>query len=255
MPKSTKPPSGGASSKSRSLVPTKSQSVALAVPERLILGGQEIHPEEMLRIPERHPYGDGPWRDEPDRLVWTDAESGYSCLILRQAAGELAGYVAVGPSHPLWAFECDAIPTALGIKPHAGIDYAAACDEGAPRSVSICHPHGPQLRSRRERPQGPGKQDSDATGSPAAWWFGFRCDKAEDLLPEGYARNDEEREDGPRTYRDLTYVAKQTVSLARQLKALESAPPIGRTSDDGGVPLPLENKVQIRLPGNGGGHA
>ncbi|MEE4540168.1 MAG: hypothetical protein V2J51_16955 [Erythrobacter sp.] len=84
--------------------------------------------------------------------------------------------------------------------------------------------------------------DIDFDGGHAAWWFGFNCNKVSDFLPEGYALNDEDREDGPREYRDIAYVADQTVSLARQLKALQSNPPVGSEGTaDNGVPLVLGN--------------
>lgn len=252
MPKSTKPPRGRTASKSRSLVPSKPQSVALTVPGRLTLGGSEIHPEQFVQIPERRPYGEGPWRNEPDRIAWRDGATGYSCLIQRQANGSLSGYVAVMSSHPLWAYERDAIPTDLGISPHEGLDYAALCDQNAPPMLRICHVDHP-VRARQHVPT---TADSDASGGPDAWWFGFDTDKPEDFLPRGYARNDLHREAGKKVYRDLAYVAGEVVDLAARLKALEDqTASVGSDgTPDTGVPLLLNAKPKALLPPTGGSH-
>lgn len=249
MPKSNKPARGRASG--RSLVPSDRRSGPPAVPQRLVLGNHEINADEILRIPARGPYGEGLWESEPDRVAWIDAETSYPCLILRQPDGTLAGFVAVGPDHPLWCFERDAIPATLGIKVHRGIDYAAICREDDPPSVRICHPGDDAARGSVITT--PGIADVDVDGGHAAWWFGFNCNKASDFLPEGYALNDEDREDGPREYRDIAYVADQTVSLARQLKAFDGNAPIENDgSAASGVPLALEDRstaLQLRKGG------
>ncbi|WP_296720696.1 hypothetical protein [Erythrobacter sp.] len=252
MPKSTKSPSGRARSKSRSLVPSKPRSSALALPERLILGDHEIRPEQVLNIPERRPYGEGPWENEPDRVAWQDAATGYACLILRQRNGTLAGYVAIGSSHPLWCYERDAIPSELGITPHKGLDYASLCDEYEPSEVRICHVGHGQLSHLTT----PLAADSDAAGAPDAWWFGFACDKVGDLLPEGNSRNDKNREDGPRLYRDIGYVADQVVQLANKLSALDDhgSSIDGDCAGGHGVPLTLGAKPKALLPRKGGRH-
>lgn len=252
MPKSKEPARGRASG--RSVVPSDRRSAPPAVPQRLVIGNHEINADEILEIPERRPYGEGPWEREPDRVAWIDAEAAYPCLILRQPDGTLAGFVAVGPDHPLWGFERDAIPATLGIKVHGGIDYAAICREDDPPSVRICHPG--DNAARRNTITAPGVADTDDDGARAAWWFGFNCNKASDFLPEGYALNDEEREDGPREYRDIAYVADQTVALARQLKAIQGYATVGSEgAADSGVPLVLGNQSKAhRLPKGGRGH-
>ena len=250
MPKSNKPARRRASG--RSLVPSDRRSGPPAVPQRLVLGNHEINADEILRIPARRPYGEGPWESEPDRVAWIDAETSYPCLILRQPDGTLSGFVAVGPDHQLWCFERDAIPTTLGIKVHCGIDYAAICREDDPPCVRICHPA--DNAARRHITMTPGIADIDVDGH-AAWWFGFNCNKTNDFLPEGYALNDEDREDGPRAYRDIAYVANQTVSLARQLKAFDGNAPSGNEgAAAGSVPLAREDRpkaLKMRKGGRG----
>lgn len=252
MPKSMKPPRGQAASKSRSLVPSKPQSVALTVPERLILGGSEIHPEQLVHIPERRPFGEGPWRNEPDRIAWRDPSTGYSCLILRQANGSLSGYVAVTPLHPLWCYEHDAIPAVLGITAHRGIDYASLCDQKGPPALQICHLHH---TSGRQHPASMTNRPDMADSRPGdAWWFGFACDKVGDFLPGDQSHNDSRREDGPKVYRDIGYVAAEVLRLASTLYALDdqATSSDGNGAPDTGVPLALDPNSKTLLPRKGG---
>jgi len=251
MPKSTKPPRGRAGGKSRSLVATKPKSVALAVPQRLVLGDHDIHPEQILQIPERRPYGEGPWLDEPDRVAWRDAATGYSCLILRQRDGALAGFVGVGPSHPLWCFERDAIPPTLGISAHYGIDYAALCDPTRPSHLQICHVR--HATGRQHQASMSNRPDLADGRSIDAWWFGFACNSVGDFLPLDPSHNNTSREDGPKTYRDIGYVASEVIELASKLRALEDQTPcaVGPGAYTG-VPLALESKPQALLPRKGG---
>lgn len=251
MPKSKKPARGPASG--RRLVPSERRSGPPAVPQRLVLGDHEIDADEMLQIPERRPDGEGAWRREPDRVAWRDASSGYHCLILRQPSGALAGYVAVGPEHPLWGYLADAIPMELGLTAHRGLTYSATCQKNDPPAVRVCHPHD-YTRFRGVKQQSvPGRKDSEGSGASDDWWFGFACEHASDFLPRGYARNDEEREDGPREYRDIAYVADQIVNLARQLKALDGNAPIGNEgSAVTGVPLALEDRSKALKLHKGG---
>lgn len=252
MPKSKKPTCGHAGSESRSLVPTKPQSASVTVPKRLTFGDQEIHPEQSMHIPERRPFGEGPWRNEPDRIAWRDSASGYSCLILRQANGSLSGYVAVTPSHPLWCFERDAIPSSLGISPHLGLDYAALCDQKGPPALQICHVHH---TSGRQHPASmTNRPDMADSRSGDAWWFGFACDKVGDFLPGDQSHNDSRREDGPKVYRDIGYVAAEVLKLAFALYALDdqAASNSGNGAPDTGVQLTFDPNSKTLLPRKGG---
>jgi hypothetical protein len=57
----------------------------------------------------------------------------------------------------------------------------------------------------------------------------------------------------PPVYRDLAYVAAQTLSLARQLKALEEeSTRLSASLPTAGMPLLLENKAASPSPRKGG---
>lgn len=91
----------------------------------------------------RERFGEGPWMEEPDRLLWR--HKGYPCLINRvMSAGHLCGYVAVPPGHP-WHGNHTAYAAV-----HGGLNYFKACDG------EICHVPAP--------------------GDPEhVWWVGFDC--------------------------------------------------------------------------------
>jgi hypothetical protein len=48
----------------------------------------------------REMWGNGPWNDEPDEILWIDDDSGYKCVMRRNEFGAWCGYVAVPSSHP-----------------------------------------------------------------------------------------------------------------------------------------------------------
>ncbi|PLK22438.1 hypothetical protein C0V72_14870 [Porphyrobacter sp. TH134] len=231
MPKSTKP------THSRGRKPAmpdgSTEPHELALPRIFPIAGSEIVPEQIWRIPERHPHSRGPWTGEPDRLGWTDAATGYSCLILRQHTGALSGYVAVPFGHPLWGFRHDAIPASLVLNPHRGLTYSQYCDDrfaGTPAAaLRICHvdhPGRPVDLMREPDPLAESRARSgrSPTAEPKfqpdnmAWWLGFSTDRPGDLRPNNpatFPRGDDER-----VYRDLAYVFTEVVSLASQLHAL-----------------------------------
>lgn len=143
---------------------------------------------------------DGPWSEEPDKVAWTDPDTGYECLVIRNHFGALCGYVAIPPPHPFH-----------------GSDYAACtakvcagtyCEHSIDLQVQV---HGGVTYA------GPNQPDGIGTGrSEDAWWFGFDCNHAWDLAPAlmggPFFRSGEE------TYRDLTFVIHEVRSFARQLK-------------------------------------
>ncbi len=59
----------------------------------------------------------GEWDNEPDREEFQHAE--LPCLILRQPAGHLCGYVGVPPSHPIYGKDY----TDLSVTVHGGLTF------------------------------------------------------------------------------------------------------------------------------------
>lgn len=138
----------------------------LPLPRSYPLAGTAIQPTQIFAIPDRHPRGQGPWTDEPDRVAWRDAKTGLDCLVLRQADGTMSGYVAVPQSHPLAGYTCDAMPAEIRAAPHQGLHYSAACSRRGPEAISVCHievmPQGREAPSLEHVSHG-----------ADAWWFGF----------------------------------------------------------------------------------
>ena len=201
----------------------------LPLPRSYPLAGTAIQPTQIIAIPDRHPRGQGPWTDEPDRIAWRDAKTGLDCLVLRQADGTMSGYVAVPPSHPLSGYRYDAVPAEIRSTPHRGLHYSAACSRRGPEAISICHidvvPQGRAAPTLEHMSEG-----------ADAWWFGFDTDHPGDLVPKGPAPN-LHREEGE-VYRDLNYVAAETIKLAAALKALDPA----------GVPIEPSAPLSLGAP-------
>lgn len=186
--------------------------------------------------------GAGPWLGEADKIAWRDPESGYECIILRASiGGYLSGYVGVPKAHPLWGFDHRAIPPELGIDVHGGLTYSKICDAGpSPQrrlleseARRICHVpdrrsvyakvvHGSDYRVQDEH----------------AWWFGFDCNHAYDLVPDRAKGRPFLSAELGAEYRDEAYVHNEVLNLAAQLQAIEhgddkpprkgpSRPPLG----------------------------
>lgn len=170
-------------------------------------------------------WGEGPWRDEPDRVEWSH---GFPCLIIRneKTSGSLNGYVAVPPGHPWhkqhydnvdamvhgglsfggeWSPpEWDWVPTAAE-KEAAG--FVAAVRE-SPTDATARGAYADWLRDRG--------RDGDAdllVSVPSWWWLGFDCAHAGDLCPAMSFLFTDPYGD---VYRDVVYVTAETNSLAEQ---------------------------------------
>ena len=143
-------------------------------------------------------WGVGPWRSELDKAVWTDPATGMDCMHRRCAdGGYLCGYVAVEPGHPLYGFEHDAIPAALGVTAHRGLVESGLCEHGM-ESEAMCH--------------------IPAEGRPHdVWWFGFRCDEVGDDLPDRRSGDARYGSNHSGVYRTTEYVRRECEKLAMRL--------------------------------------
>lgn len=185
---------------------------------------------QLYRNPDRRPSQDGPWNDEADKVSWVDEETGLGCIMLRQEDGTISGYVGVGPEHPLFGYEADAVPVDISRVVHGGITYGKACEVnrfareawGKPRKerYTVCH----TTYVRTVQDYRTVKTTKDEFHEDL-WWLGFDTAHPGDLVPNA-------RYGGGRKgdiYRNQSYVYFNCIELARKLKALVA----GDTEDDG----------------------
>lgn len=153
-------------------------------------------------------WGDGPWQTEPDKVQWSDKATGLPCIIRRSPMmGNWCGYVGVFAGHPFFGLDYNDIP----VEVHGGLTFADRCDPSEDET-GVCH-----------FPE-PGEPDN-------VWWFGFDCGHAFDFSPGMRAHQRAYLppellgllEQLTEAYRDLDYVKAEVESLARQLKAVQTA--------------------------------
>ena len=162
------------------------------------------------RWTDRKDWGEGPWKDEPDKIQWVDEETGLDCLMHRhQFMGHWCGYVGVAEGHPLFGKDYE---QADNLEVHGGITFGDYCDEGEDPAHGICHV--PE-EGRPER----------------VYWLGFDCghyhDEAPYMIhekrPGGHRHDLALHSPGYREcrkYRDMAFVKAECKALAKQLKAL-----------------------------------
>ncbi len=201
------------------------------------------------RFEKKESWGAGPWQDEPDKIQFTDPETGLPCLIHRGGGGSLCGYVGVAEGHKLYGVnyaECS-LPEAKprGVKPKDGEPLKIGDKEMPPmpksvltrmqarkvcdtedswcdhRPESILDAHGGITFSdfcAETRKDGQGICHLPSPGEPEkVWWFGFDCGHAGDVCPS-YDFGSFMREPG--SYKDIAYVRREIAELAKQIKAL-----------------------------------
>lgn len=164
--------------------------------------------KEQYDLVDKSSWRDGVWKQEPDRVSWVDPETGYHCLVRRSyEAGFLCGYVAIEKDHPFYGKDWKDHD---GLEVHGGLTYSNACSGDG--ITGICH----------------ATKDKDE-----AWWFGFDCGHAWDVMPgielpklspkiESYVQSLQENYGiGLDVYRDLAYCTEEVKSLAKQLKQVE----------------------------------
>jgi len=184
--------------------------------------------ETILHFIDKSNYLPGPWKDEPDKVVWKDPETNLDCMIRRNSIGVWCGYVGVPEEHPAYGkhyheFEfnddkCEnteidyAQKKINDIEVHGGLTFAGPCSEDE-KETGICH-----------------KSDKEV------YWFGFDCGHVYDYMPGMGAdvlalddiseqtknlfetmRNRKDFE----TYRDMDYAKAEVKSLAKQLSEIK----------------------------------
>jgi len=140
-------------------------------------------------------WGEGPWSNEPDKIVWVDPTTGLDCMIVRNPElGNLCGYVGV----PLDSKLANVAYDDLDVNCHGGLTYGAKC-EGR-----VCH-----------------------ISDYEVYWFGFDCAHFEDMSPgtralfiRSFSFPSGRDYFGHGTYRDVSYVRDEVTQLAAQIKEL-----------------------------------
>ena len=160
-------------------------------------------------------WGEGPWVDEPDKVVWVDPATNLDCMIHRNQVGAWCGYVGVPNTHPDYGKEYDNVD----VEVHGSLTYSNKCQTQATEEHGICHV-----------PE-PGREHD-------IWWLGFDCAHAFDLAPQMEAHTRKMYEPGgpladrkeehdrimegdhllPRTtYKDMHYAMHEVENLAIQI--------------------------------------
>jgi len=130
----------------------------------------------------------GEWDNEPNRKEWKDSITGYTCLARRNMKqGNWCGYVALPPHHIAYEKDHNDIFRDVDVAVHGGLTYSGKC------SGDICH--------------------TPEAGKDDVWWVGFDCGHYKDRVPSSCRG-------GIGTYRNLSYVESECLSLADQLKCL-----------------------------------
>ena len=196
--------------------------------------------EEIFYDQAARPGGKGPWLGEADKVSWRDEASGYDCIMLRDTDdGFLSGYVGIPHDHPLWGWDNRAVPSDIGIEVHGGLTYSRLCEGGpsparrlAVEARRICHVTlRPAVYHPVEHATDHRIEDSHA------WWFGFSCDHAYDLIPNARPNSSGSKSSElARIYRDDAYVVRETIALAAQLRAIAEG---GAMPARDGAPPPL----------------
>jgi hypothetical protein len=163
-------------------------------------------------------WGEGPWRHEPAAKAWVEGRTGLNCAIIRNpVVGNLCGYVAVEPGHPLHGKKYNdriALPPVIGEREivmgrDVGI-ISMLCDafdhsQDGMVSVGVVLPaHGGITFS--------------AGDTDDFWWFGFDCAHLDDMAPGVVAMSKSIGIEHPAmehgTYRDYDYVEGHVTRLA-----------------------------------------
>lgn len=129
-----------------------------------------------------------PFKSEGDNKAWRHA--GLACEIVRHPRmGHLCGYVGVPEGHPAWGKDYDHV----AVDAHGGLTFA----------------------DRAEGYLGAERQPGEVL-----WWLGFDCAHAGDGVPGMMIMPFWDRRGG--SYRDLTFVTRETNRLAEQLAAMSA---------------------------------
>lgn len=205
--------------------------------------------DEIYFVDKVRPKVDGAWLGEADKVAFRDPATGYECIMMRAThGGHLCGFVGIPPQHPLYGYREGAITDDLGIDVHGGLNYSKACQEGptpdprwvpkggvARHSRRVCHVPPPLVRVETTHATSYRVQHDDA------WWLGFSCDHAYDLMPgRSLAQGNYLGQETGQVYRDDGYVLREILFLAAQLRAIQDDEPLPVRLGDRPPPIGLD---------------
>lgn len=144
-------------------------------------------------------WPEGEWTFEPDHVRWTDAVTGFACMVNRIDLGSLCGYVGIPDGHPLYGLAYDECRVSCG---------ESWCEHTIDARIDV---HGGVTWT------GPDPTRTDTT----LWWIGFDTAHAYDLVPGMLALSHLHFHHEGDTYRDIDAVIKEVQMLAMQILALQ----------------------------------
>jgi hypothetical protein len=156
-------------------------------------------------------WPDGPWKLEPDKMLWIDEDTGYECLIKRiRNISHLCGYVGITKEHPLYKTSLlqfrrdDTLIKYFDVHGMITMSYPGKLFSEEP---------GPDHKL--------GRTFFDNMPNPnEIWWIGMDFVQNEDIIP--IISDDVNDNNGERIYRDIGYVTKEVTKLALLLHRFET---------------------------------
>jgi hypothetical protein len=156
-------------------------------------------------------WPDGPWKLEPDKLLWIDEDTGYECLIKRiRNISHLCGYVGITKEHPLFGTSLlqfrrdDTLIKYFDVHGMITMSYPGKHFSEEP---------GPDHKL--------GRTFVDNMPPPnEIWWIGMDFVQNEDIIP--IISDDPNDNNGERIYRDIGFVTKEVTQLALLLHRFET---------------------------------
>lgn len=163
-----------------------------------------------LNYIDKSDWPDGPWKLEPDKMLWIDDETGYECLIKRiRNISHLCGYVGVTKEHPLHGTSL--LQFRRDEKLEKFFDVHGKITMSYPGKAFSEEP-GPDDKLGRAFIEG-------RTHPSDIWWIGMDFVQNDDIIP--IIADDPNDNNGERIYRDIGYVSKEVTKLARLLQKFQ----------------------------------
>lgn len=139
-------------------------------------------------------FPEGPWNKEPNKIYFK--AHGFDCMVKRHGEfGNLCGYVGVTKKHPMFGVDYSN-KKCFDLNVHGGITFSNVCVD------DICHP-----------------------GKNKVFWFGFDCAHGGDYKPGisfmMYGETSYNKRGMEGTYKDIEFVKKEYIRLAKQLRAMQ----------------------------------